>query len=110
MYGNQGENYTKVVDANINPFGAGSNPFLGLLEPSKEQQDSGYQELLTFWKPSKEQQNITRKDLLRFSNDINKMFVQRAKDQGAGLPLPDLMARCRYHSHAEKGQPCYLDK
>lgn len=51
-----------------------------------------------------------RQDLLRLSNELPKMFIQKGKDERAGVPAPDLMARCRYHAHAAKGQPCYMDK
>ena len=51
-----------------------------------------------------------QKNLLRVSNEMLKKFFQKAKDDRAGIPAPDLMAQCRYHSHAAKGQPCYLDK
>jgi hypothetical protein len=59
---------------------------------------------------AEEQKARVRQNLLRLSNEMLKMFTQKGKDEGAGIPAPDLMARCRYHSHAEKGQPCYLDK
>ena len=51
----------------------------------------------------------TQESLLHTSNELLKMFIQKGKDERAGVPEPDLMARCRYHSH-EDGQPCYLDK
>lgn len=59
---------------------------------------------------AEEQKARVRQDLLRLSNEMLKMFTQKGKDERAGIPAPDLMARCRYHSHAEKGQSCYLDE
>ena len=51
-----------------------------------------------------------RQELLHLSNQLLKMFIQKGKDDRDGVPAPDLMARCRYHAHAAKGQPCYIDK
>ena len=47
---------------------------------------------------------------LRITNELLKMFVQKGKDELAGRPKPDLMARCRYHTHTAQGQSCYLEK
>lgn len=38
-------------------------------------------------------------DYLRVTNELCKMFNRKANDAIAGHPLPDLMERCRYHSH-----------
>ena len=51
----------------------------------------------------------THESLMHTSNELFRMFIQKGKYERAGLPAPDLMERCRYHSHAN-GQPCYLDK
>ena len=52
----------------------------------------------------------THGSLMRSSNELLKMFILKGKNERAGVPAPDLMAHCRYHSHAEESQPCYLDK
>lgn len=41
---------------------------------------------------------------------LSKKFAEEAKRKEAGLDEPDLMARCRYHLHVEKGLPCYFNK
>ena len=57
---------------------------------------------------------VTKKDthesLMHTSNELFRMFIQKGKDELAGIPMPDLMARCRYHTHVAKDLPCYLDK
>jgi hypothetical protein len=94
VYGEgHGDNFAALVDANIDPIDKCDDPMLrDLLEAAKELEVT------------------THKDLLRVSNEIIKKFLQKGKDERAGIPAPDLMARCRYHAHAGKGQPCYLDK
>lgn len=57
-----------------------------------------------------ERRNRVRDDFLRLSNELLKMFIQKGKDERDGVSAPGLMARCRYHSHMAKGQPCYMDK
>jgi hypothetical protein len=47
--------------------------------------------------------------LLCISNDICQMLIPKETDAIAGRPPPDLMERCRYHSHVEKGLRRYLD-
>lgn len=41
---------------------------------------------------------------------LSKVFAEEAQRRDDRLEEPDLMARCRYHLHVEKGLPCYLDK
>ena len=90
----QGFRYTGIVDA-----------CTGILEDISDPAMSAW--LMTL---SEEQTARVRRDLLRLSNELLKMFIQKGKDERDGVPAPDLMARCRYHSHMAKGQPCYMDK
>ena len=53
---------------------------------------------------------MSLKTFLRLSNELLEMFIQKEKDERDVVPAPDLMARCRYHAHATKGQPCFMDK
>lgn len=94
VYGEgQGDHFAALIDANIDPLDKCDDPMLrDLLEVALEQEVT------------------THKDLLRVSNEIIKKLFQKSRDERAGLPAPDLMARCSYHTHAEEGQPCYLDK
>jgi hypothetical protein len=89
VYGEQGDRYAKLVDASLVPVISKRNISFAVLQKRKA---------------------AVHEDLLRVSNEIIKKFLQKGKDERAGIPAPDLMARCRYHAHAGKGQPCYLDK
>jgi hypothetical protein len=42
--------------------------------------------------------------------ELSSRFAQEARRHDDGAAEPDLMERCRYHLHVEKGTPCYLDK
>lgn len=88
VYNEQGDRYAELVDANLVPMN----------------------ELDIFFRVSEERKAAKHKDLLRVSAEILKKFSQTATDERVGIPAPDLMARCRYHKHAAKGLPCYLDK
>jgi len=41
---------------------------------------------------------------------LSEKFSEEAQSKEDGIGEPDLMERCRYHLHVEKGLPCYLDK
>jgi hypothetical protein len=41
---------------------------------------------------------------------LAKRFAEKSQRKEDGIPQPDLMERCWYHLHVEKGLPCYLDK
>lgn len=41
---------------------------------------------------------------------LSKTFAEAAQRKKEKIGKPDLMERCRYHLHVEKGLPCYLDK
>jgi len=41
---------------------------------------------------------------------LSKKFAEEAQRMKDKISEPDLMDRCRYHLHVEKGLPCYLDK
>ena len=41
---------------------------------------------------------------------LSEKFSEEAQSKEDGIGEPDLMVRCRYHLHVEKGLPCYLDK
>jgi hypothetical protein len=41
---------------------------------------------------------------------LSKKFAEEAQRKKDKIGEPDLMERCRYHLHVEKGLPCYLDK
>lgn len=41
---------------------------------------------------------------------LSKKFAEEAQRKKDKIKQPDLMERCRYHLHVEKGLPCYLDK
>ena len=88
VYGEQGDAHAKLVDANIDP-----NNQRGAL-----------------FRLSQEQEPATQEKLLCSASELLQMFIQKGKDKRASVPAPDLMARCRYHTHTAKGQPCYLDK
>jgi hypothetical protein len=47
--------------------------------------------------------------LLRLTSVLCRTLIHKAEDVSAGPPLPGLMERCRYHSHARGSFPCYLD-
>ena len=97
VYGDhkRGFRYTDVVAMCIGPHENGNGvTSLWMTDLSEQQRDRVCQEL----------------QLLHLSNQLLKMFIQKGKDDHDGVPAPDLMARCRYHAHAVKGQPCYMDK
>ena len=85
--------YTDVVTACIEPHEKGNDAASFYMKGMPE-----------------ERRARVRRDLLRSSNELLNMFIQKGKDGRDGVPAPDLMARCRYHAHAAKGQPCYMDK
>jgi hypothetical protein len=89
----QGDRYTELVNACIGPPEKPGDPILQ-------------------WKSdvSKEQRLLASQDLLNLTNELLKVSIQKGEDERAGVLAPDLMARCRYHLHAAKGLPCYLDK
>lgn len=41
---------------------------------------------------------------------LSRKFAEEAQRKKDKTTEPDLMERCRYHLHIEKGLPCYLDK
>jgi hypothetical protein len=43
-------------------------------------------------------------------NELSKRFAEESQRKADGTAEPDLMERCRYHLHVEKGTPCYLNK
>jgi hypothetical protein len=91
VYGGQGKNWVELIDARTHPIpGFEDNLFL------RHKEEEGKKQPLD--------------ELLRITNELCRMFVRKDVDASAGLSPPDLMERCRYHSHAEKGLPCYLDK
>ena len=92
VYGEQGDHYTELVDANIDPFDACSDSVRALLKPPIEEEE------------------LTRRHLLRITNELLRTFIQKGKDEPAVPTKPDLMARCRHHAHGAKDQPCYLEK
>lgn len=91
VYGKQGDGYTGLVDSIVDNIDANDK-----------------REVL--YQLSQEEVSVTYKRLVHFSNELLKMFIQKGKDELAGIPMPDLMARCRYHTHVAKDLPCYLDK
>jgi hypothetical protein len=95
VYGDhkRGFRYTDVVAMCIGPHENGNNVTFPWMRNLPEEQRASF-----------------RQELLRLSNQLLNMFIQKGKDDRDGVPAPDLMARCRYHAHAAKGQPCYMDK
>jgi hypothetical protein len=41
---------------------------------------------------------------------LSKKFAAEVQRKKSKIAEPNLMKRCRYHLHVEKGLPCYLDK
>jgi hypothetical protein len=89
VYSGQGKHWVALIDARTHPIpGFEDNFILGCFEKDRKKQPLD--------------------ELLRITNELCRMFVRKDVDASAGLPPPDLMERCRYHSHGQN--PCYLDK
>jgi hypothetical protein len=90
VYREQGKAWTEFIDGRLGPIDCPNPALRPLFEANREQQPLD--------------------ELLRITNALCKMFIRKEADATVGSPLPDLMERCRYHTHGEKGLPCYLDK
>jgi hypothetical protein len=88
MHGEQGKNWTELIDARLGPMDWPDADLGSLFETNRGQQSLD--------------------ELLRITNALCKTFIRKEADASAGLPKPDLMERCRYHIHGQ--DPCYLDK
>lgn len=89
VYGGLDKDYTALIDSRIAPI----ESFDGLTR--RDIQSARARQPLD--------------DYLRITNELCKMFNRKAEDAIAGRPLPDLMERCRYHSHGENNRACYLE-
>lgn len=87
IYVEQGDAYAGLIEANF-----GYSNKRGIREVRQQQTAETYRSLLCS------------------SNELLKIFIQKSKNERAGVPAPDLMARCKCHSQAGTGRPCYLDK
>jgi hypothetical protein len=76
--GGQGDRFAELIDQNIDAMAKCDDPMV--------------RDILRM---SQGGETVMYKDLLRVSNEILKKFFQKAKDERAGVPAPDLMARCR---------------